>query len=45
MIEIRQKETGAVLARVNAATLERANLGDRYLVGADLKGAQLQGAS
>jgi TIR domain/Pentapeptide repeats (8 copies) len=45
VIEIRHKETGAVLHQVEADTLEGARLSDLYLCGADLAEANLAGAN
>jgi hypothetical protein len=41
MIEIRHKKAGDVLLRVDAETLEKADLTDAWLPGADLRGANL----
>ena len=44
MIDIRHKETGAVLLQVNAETMAGIQLSDEVLRGADLGGADLRGA-
>ena len=44
MIEIKHRETGAILHTVNAETLSGANLWGAYLSLADLSGADLSGA-
>jgi uncharacterized protein YjbI with pentapeptide repeats len=44
MIDIRHKETGAVLLQVNAETMTGIQLSDEVLRGADLRGADLRGA-
>jgi hypothetical protein len=45
MVEIRHKDTGDVLLRLEGDTLERASLNGADLIGADLSGLVLRGAS
>jgi uncharacterized protein YjbI with pentapeptide repeats len=44
MIDIRHKETGALLLQVNVETMAGIQLSDEVLRGADLRGADLRGA-
>jgi hypothetical protein len=44
MIDIRHRETGALLLQINAETMAGIQLSDQVLRGADLRGADLRGA-